>query len=165
MIKVLFFLLVLSYAASAQSGLPKEFKALLKESKMTFDLPDNYELKKDCNDTLAMSDVCFKHSDRKIEIRIDIELISEESKKYPVLKLYKDGTYESIKLDADKYNATEAGSGSFKISDKYDIGYKQCWQLYMYKSKTAVAYMFIFLDENDMTDKEFLSLFTCLKFK
>ncbi|NOS84129.1 MAG: hypothetical protein HOP31_03215 [Ignavibacteria bacterium] len=165
MIKVLIFLLVLSYMASAQSDLPKEFKALLKESKMSFDLPDGFELKENCNDTLAMSDVCFKNESKNMEIRIDIEMISEESKRYPVLKLLKEGSYESIKLDPSKYNATEAGSGSFKISDEYNIGYKQCWQLFMYKSKTALAYVFIFLDKNELTDKEFLSLFSCLKFK
>lgn len=165
MLKVLFLILGLAITTYAQTELPKEFKALLKECKMTFDLPKNFELKKDCNDTLALSDICFKHGTKNLEIRIDIEPISEKSKKYPVLRFYDEGSFNSIALEPGLYNATEAGSGSFKISDKYYIGYKECWMIYMFKSKTSVAHVFIFLDENDLTDKEFDSLFLALKFK
>lgn len=165
MIKTLLVILCFGVTAYTQTELPKEFKTLLKECKMTFELPKNFELKKECNDTLALSDICFKHRDKNLEIRIDIEPISEKSKKYPVLGLYDEGSFNSIALEPGLYNATEAGSGSFKISDKYNIGYKECWMIYMFKSKTAVAHVFIFLDKNDLTDKEFDSLFLALKFK
>jgi hypothetical protein len=163
--KVLLLILVFTFSTYSQVELPKEFKALLKESKMELNLPDNYELKKDCSDTLAMSDICFKHKVKNMEIRIDIEKISEESKKYPVLGLYEEGSYKSIALDPVKYNATEAGAGSLKIAEKYNIGYKQCWHLFMFKTKTAIANVFIFLDDEDLPDKEFLDLFSILKFK
>ena len=161
---VLILILLLGHTF-AQNDIPPDFKELLKNGKLKLSLPDDFEVKKDCNDTLTLGDVCFKHSSGKIEIRIDIELSDTSKKKYPVLGFYKGGSYDALELDPKKFNADKSAAASFKISESYNTGFKQCWQIWLYKKNTAKVNVFILYGDQVLTEDEIMEYIEVMKFK
>lgn len=157
-------ILILLGQAIAQENLPAEFKKLLKNGKLIFSLPEKFKLKTNCADSLVFSDICFKHTSHDIEIRIDIELSDSTDKNQPILRFYKKGSYESLELDPKNFNATKAGSASFKIDNEFDIGFKQCWQIWLYKEKTSSVNIFILFGEKNLTEKDILKYIQIMKF-
>lgn len=163
-IAVLVLLLLLGNSFS-QNDLPSEFKEILKTGKLKLSLPDGFEVKKDCKDTLTLSDVCFKNSSGKIEIRIDIEFSDTTDKEYPLYRCYEEGTYDALALDPKKFNAERSGAASFKIAEKYNTGFKKCWQIWLYKKKAANVNIFILYGDKVLTEDEILEYIEILKFK
>lgn len=149
----------------AQKDLPSEFKDLLKSGKLKLSLPDGFEIKKNSKDTLTLSDVCFRNSSGKIEIRIDIEFSDTTDKEYPLYRCYEEGSYDALTLDPKKFKSERSGAAAFKIAEKYNTGFKQCWQIWLYKKKTANVNVFILYGDQVLTEDEILEYIEIMKFK
>jgi hypothetical protein len=140
------FLLILVIFSSSQcfalgDDIPKEFKKLLERGKLNFEPPHNMKMVDVSKDTF---DIAYLDEKTNFELRIKIfplDSTDKPNEKFEFLSLVDEGTYESIDMTPDKFNAEKAAVADFKFIDTYS-GYKKGSMFWFYKKKYASVWIF-----------------------
>ena len=186
-------LLLCSFTIS--SGLPQEFKKLLKRAKMSFTPPDGYSETAPIKNKQMNWELAYKHPEKKFEVRYAIRPMDvllkehkekEAHKKEMEINIHPNNWYRSVfemtvlnisggllpdynafpsKAVKKEFNADWGATAYLPVGEEFGQGYKYCLFIFIHKDDLGDGYVFFMGDDSETILQEAKSVFHCLKFK